>query len=143
MKRLYLSLDDRLYEKIMVVAEKKGIPPTSLVIGNLEDLYMRTDAIDYDGLLDVICKEAKERSNEPFLLSDLPSFSNLIIASADKAHISPSTIRARIGKSFNAAVRNGKVGNVVRAKKANGQLINKAGVAMYVNETEKNKGEKE
>ncbi|MDE7088534.1 MAG: hypothetical protein K2O54_00270, partial [Prevotella sp.] len=121
MKRLYLSLDDRLYEEIMVVAERKGIPPTSLVVGNLEDLYMRTEAIDYDGLLEVICKEAKERSNEPFLLSELPSFSSLIVASADKAHISPSTIRARIGKSFNAAVKNGKVGNVVRAKKANGQ----------------------
>lgn len=142
MKRLYLSLDDRLYEEIMAVAERKGIPPTSLVVGNLEDLYMRTEAIDYDGLLDVICKEAKERSIEPFLLSELPSFSDLIVASADKAHISPSTIRARIGKSFNTAVTKGKVGEVVRARKPNGELLNKAGVAMYVNET-KNKGEKE
>lgn len=33
--------------------------------------------------------------------------------------------------------------NVVRSKKDNGQLLNKAGVAMYVNETEKRKGDKE
>lgn len=143
MKRLYLTLDDRLYEEIIVVAKRKGIPPTSLVVGNLEDLYMRNEAIDYNGLLEILSKEAQDRKcNEPFLLSELPSFSNLIVSSADKAHISPSTIRARIGKSFNVAVRNSKVGNIVRARKENGQLINKAGVAMYINLMEESKNEK-
>lgn len=95
---------------------------------------MKSDSIDYNKLLEQICKEAQERDNTPFVLSDLPSFSELIVTNAAKARIGPSTLRARIGKTFNAAVKEGKVGNVVRAKKANGDLLNKAGVAMYINE---------
>lgn len=134
MKRLYLTLDDRLYERIQTEAEEKGVPPTSLVVGNLEDLYLRNEAVDYKQLLNILINEAKQRQiDEPFLLADLPSFRDLVIASAKKAHISPSTVRARIGKSFNAAVRNGKVGSVKRATRKDGSLLNKAGVAMYVN----------
>ena len=134
MKRLHLTLDDRLFDEIQAVAETKGIPPTSLVVGNLEDLYLRNEAVDYEGLLNTLCEEAKQRPLEvPFLLAELPSFGDLIISSAEKAHISPSPVRARVGKSFNAAVRNKKVGNVQRAKKSDGTPLNKAGVAMYVN----------
>lgn len=134
MKRLYLTLDARLFEKIQDAAEKKGIPPTSLVVANLEDLYLRNEAVDYEGLLNTLCDEAKQKPfDEPFLLAELPSFSDLIISSAEKAHISPSPIRARIGKSFNAAVRNGKVRNVKRATRDEGRPLNKAGVAMYIN----------
>lgn len=133
MKRLYLSMDDRLFEAIAKEAEKKGIPPTSLVIGNLEDLYLKDEAIDYEAVLNSICNEAKQMPpNIPFLLAELPSFNDLIISTAEKAHISPSPVRARIGKSFNAAVKAGKVKNVIRAKRENGKLLNKAGVAMYV-----------
>ena len=133
MKRLYLSMDDRLFEAIIRLAEEKGIPPTSLVIGNLEDLYLKEEAIDYDAVLNSICNEAKQMpTNVPFLLADLPSFNELIISTAEKAHISPSPVRARIGKSFNAAVKAGKVENVLRAKRENGKLLNKAGVAMYI-----------
>ena len=133
MKRLYLSMDDRLFEAIAKEAEKKGIPPTSLVIGNLEDLYLKDEAIDYEAVLNSICNEAKQMPpNMPFLLAELPSFNDLIISTAEKAHISPSPVRARIGKSFNAAVKAGKVKNVIRAKRENGKLLNKAGVAMYV-----------
>jgi hypothetical protein len=138
MKRLYLTLDDRLFEEILTVAETKGIPPTSLVVGNLEDLYLRNEAVDYEGLLNTLCEEAKQKPcDEPFLLAELPSFGDLIISSAEKAHISPSPVRARIGKSFNAAVRNKKVGNVKRATRSDGQPLNKAGVAMYVNSSVK------
>lgn len=134
MKRLYLTLDDRLFEAIRVAAEKKGIPPTSLVVANLEDLYLRKEAVDYEGLLSTLCDEAKQKPfNEPFLLAELPSFSDLIISSAEKAHITPSPVRARVGKSFNAAVRNGKVVGVKRATKDDGSPLNRAGVAMYIN----------
>ena len=126
-------MDDRLFEAIIRLAEEKGIPPTSLVIGNLEDLYLKEEAIDYDAVLNSICNEAKQMpTNVPFLLADLPSFNELIISTAEKAHISPSPVRARIGKSFNAAVKAGKVENVLRAKRENGKLLNKAGVAMYI-----------
>ena len=126
-------MDDRLFEAIAKEAEKKGIPPTSLVIGNLEDLYLKDEAIDYEAVLNSICNEAKQMPpNVPFLLAELPSFNDLIISTAEKAHISPSPVRARIGKSFNAAVKAGKVENVLRAKRENGKLLNKAGVAMYV-----------
>lgn len=142
MKRLYLTLDDRLFEEILSVAETKGIPPTSLVVGNLEDLYLRNEALDYEGLLNTLCEEAKQKPyDEPFLLAELPSFGDLIISSAEKAHISPSPVRARIGKSFNAAVRNKKVGNVQRATRSDGRPINKAGVAMYVNSSVKTQEE--
>ena len=133
MKRLYLSMDDRLFEAIAKEAGKKGIPPTSLVVANLEDLYLKDEAIDYDAVLNSICEEAKRMPpNIPFLLAELPSFNELIISTAKKAHISPSPVRARIGKSFNSAVNAGKVENVLRARKGNGKLLNKAGVAMYV-----------
>jgi len=142
MKRLHLTLDDRLFEEILAVAETKGIPPTSLVVANLEDLYLRNEAVDYDKLLITLCDEAKQKPlDEPFLLSELPSFAELIISSAKKAHISPSPVRARIGKSFNAAVRNKKVGNVKRATKDDGSPLNKAGVAMYINSSLKTEEE--
>lgn len=133
MRRLYLSMDDRLFDAIAKEAEKKGIPPTSLVVGNLEDLYLKEEAIDYEAVLNSICEEAEQMPlNIPFLLADLPSFNDLIISTAEKAHISPSPVRARIGKNFNAAVKAGKVENVFRAIRENGKLLNKAGVAMYV-----------
>lgn len=142
MKRLYLTLDDRLFEGILAVAETKGISPTSLVVGNLEDLYLRNEAVDYEGLLNTLFEEAKQKPyDEPFLLAELPSFGDLIISSAEKAHISPSPVRARIGKSFNSAVRNEKVGNVKRATQSDGRPLNKSGVAMYVNSSVKTQEE--
>lgn len=144
-KRLYLTLDERLFERINDAAKAKGKTPTSLVISNLEDLYMKTEAVDYDSLLDKLIEEANAYAvDKPFLLVDLPSFGDLIISTAQKAHISPSPVRARIGKGFNTAVRNKNAGNVVRAKRADAKLtsrpnenLNKAGVAMYVNRLKK------
>ena len=133
MRRLYLCLDDRLSEAVEAEAKKKGIPPASLVVSNLEDLYLKEEAIDYEALLKTIMEEAQSMPlNQPFLLADLPSFSKLIIASSAKAHVSPSPVRARIGKSFNAAVRAEKVPNIIRAVRENGKLLNRGGVAMYV-----------
>ena len=111
-------------------------------MGNLEDLYLRNEALDYEGLLNTLCEEAKQKPyDEPFLLAELPSFGDLIISSAEKAHISPSPVIARIGKSFNAAVRNKKVWNVQRATRSDGRPLNKAGVAMYVNSSVKTQEE--
>ena len=134
MKRIYLTLDDRLFDAINLEAHKKGVSASLLITSNLEDLYMKQEAINYEELLHTIIEEAQERDSEPFTLSDLPSFSALIIASAEKAHISPGTIRARVGKNFNRAVRNKKAGRIIRATKPNGKLLNKAGVAMYINQ---------
>lgn len=144
-KRLYLTLDERLFEKIKEAAEAKGKTPTSLVVSNLEDLYMKNEAVNYDSLLDKLIEEANVYAVDvPFLLADLPSFGDLIISTAQKAHISPSPVRARIGKSFNTAVRNRKAGNVVRATRADANFtsrpnenLNKAGVAMYINRSKK------
>jgi len=133
MRRLYLCLDDRLSEAVEAEAKKKGIPPASLVVSNLEDLYLKEEAIDYEALLKTIMDEAQNMPlNQPFLLADLPSFSKLIITSSAKAHVSSSPVRARIGKSFNAAVRAEKVPNIIRAVRENGKLLNRGGVAMYV-----------
>ncbi len=136
MKRLYLTLDDRLFLKIREISEKRGIPPSSLVVENLEELYMKSESIDYNLLLEQICREAQERDDAPFILSDLPSFSDIIITNATKANITTSTLRARIGKAFNTAVNKKRVGNVVRATRADGKLLNRAGVAMYINRKE-------
>ena len=140
-KRLYLTLDYRLYETICSVASQKGTTPANLVVSNLEDLYMATEAVDYSSLLETLIAEANAfEINKPFLLADLPSFNKLIISTAQKAHISPSPVRARIGKTFNTAVKNKLAGNVVRAKRADANYstrpdenLNKAGVAMYIN----------
>ena len=140
-KRLYLTLDERLFEKIKETAESKSLTPATLVVRNLEDLYMKSEAVDYDNLLATLIEEAKAYTvNEPFLLADLPSFKNLIISTAKKAHISPSPVRARIGRAFNTAVQKGQTGNVVRAKRADVNLksrpddnLNRAGVAMFIN----------
>lgn len=136
MKRLNLTLSGRLFKEIQDEAEKKGIPPTSLVIGNLEDLYLRAEAIDYEGILKIISDEARQKPLEkPFLLSELPSFSELIISSAKKAHISPSQVRSRIGICFNSLVIKGKVGNVKRTTRVDGR--SKTSGAMYINTSEK------
>ena len=133
MKRLYLTMDDRLFEAIETAAREKGILPSSLVVSNLEDLYLKKEAVEYGAILEQLFKEAQAMpAGQPFLLAELPSFSALVISSAKKAHISPSPIRARLGKSFNLAVRTGKVGKVKRAVRGNGKLMNHAGVAMYV-----------
>lgn len=144
-KRIHLTIDERLYEKIKEIADAKGKTVSSLVLANLEDLYMKNEAVDYDHLLEVLINEANQFCQDiPFQLSELPSFKDLIISTAQKAHISPSPVRARIGKSFNAAVRNKNAGNIVRAIRADAhlasrpnELLNKAGVAMYVNKSEK------
>ncbi len=137
MRRLYLTLDDRLFERIQEAAEKKGIPATSVVVNNLEDLYLKKDGVDYDEILATLYEEAKRQPpNVPFLLGELPSFAELIIASADKAHVSPATIRARVGKCFNSAVRNKKLDAIERAKKLDGSLLNRAGVALYIHKAE-------
>lgn len=140
MKRIYLTLDDRLYDRILETAEAKGLPPSSVVVKNLEDLYfMKTESIiDYDNLLENIFREAQTRDSDPFVLADLSSFSDLIIVTAENSHVSPSTLRARIGKAFNSAVKKRKVGNVERATTADGKLKNKAGIAMYVNKSKEN-----
>lgn len=142
MKRLYLTLDDRLFDKISDIANKKGIPPTSLVVNNLEDLYLKNEAVDYESLLSTLCDEAKQMAlNTPFVLAELPSFNDLIISTADKAHISPSPVRARVGKHFNMSVANNKVDGIFRATKPDGSFLNKAGVAMYVRVNKENEEE--
>lgn len=137
MKRIYLTMDDQLFSAIAAAAEKKGIPPSSLVVSNLEDLYRKDEAPELDALLTKLTEEAQKMPlNQPFLLRELPSFSKLIISCAEQAHISPSTVRARVAKSFNAAVRAGKIPSVERAVRPNGQLMNNAGVAMFVRKGE-------
>lgn len=144
MRRLYLSMDDRLFDAIRQVADSKGISPTSLVVSNLEDLYLKEDAVDYDGLLSKLITEAQAMpSGKAFLLNELPSFGELVVASARKAHISQSPIRARIGKAFNMAVSNGKVDGIERAKKDNGDLLNRGGVALFIRIPEEKPSEKD
>lgn len=139
MKRMYLTMRPELAEAVEMAAKKKGMTPTSLVISNLEDLYlMEEEAVNYDEWLKILRAEAQKMPvGVPFLMADLPSYARLIVSTATKAHVSPSTLRARIAKNFNAEVRKGNVPNIVRATRVNKKdgtvkLMNKNGVAMFV-----------
>lgn len=132
-KRVNLSLDAPLYRAVENDANNKGIPISTLITNHLQDLYPEISTLDIEELLLALYQEALNRTvNEPFVLADLPSFAELIIASTEKEHISPATLRARIGRSFNSAVRSGKTPGIVRAMTKEGKLKNQGSTAMYV-----------
>lgn len=132
-RRVNLSLDDQLYCAVENDAKTKGIPISTLITNHLQDLYPEVHALDVEEFLGALYQEAlKMRVDAPFVLAELPSFSKLIIATTEKEHISPATERARIGRSFNSLVRNGKTPGIVRAKTEKGELKNQGNTAMFV-----------
>lgn len=132
-RRVNLSLDDQLYRAVENDAKTKGIPISTLIVDHLKDLYPEVMAPDVEEFLGALYQEAlKMEADKPFILAELPSFKKLVVATTQKEHISPATLRARIGRSFNSAVRNGKTPGIERAMTKDGKLKNFGSTAMYI-----------
>lgn len=161
MPRVYLTLEQKLFEYIEEDANKNNITMNLLMQNIFERIYMGglnygdiiekialdTVGFDYTSALNELIKETEERPNGEFTLVDLETFSKLCIATSENGYLQPATLRARLGKLFNSAVRKNTEENpivpfVKRAKKDNGELKFLARAAVYVKDsTMQNDGE--
>lgn len=128
MRRLYLTLSDELYLNIEQQASESGMGPNLFAVSLLEKLYDKND-IDYPSILESVIASAKKYSKDKFILSELEDFQKV-----------PSNLKLRIGRSFNDAVKKGKVEGVERATTIkNGEkiLAFKDGSAVFRKTTDK------
>ena len=142
MPRINLSVSQELYDRLKQEADSRYLSVNSLVVTELEKTFMTEHTFDYSIAMEALKNESEQMDGE-FTLSDLPTFKNVdkIII---KKHIkeSPASIRARLGKIYNEAVRNGQIAGVDRAIiEKNGsqeyKFISRA--AVYVNKLSKHK----
>lgn len=162
MPRVYLTLEQELFKCIEEDANKNNITMNLLMQNIFERIYMGglnyddivkkigldTVGFDYTAALNELIKEIEERPDGEFTLVDLESFSKLCIATLEKGYLQPATLRARLGKLFNSAVRknteeNQIVSYVKRAKKNNGELKFLARAAVYIKDSTKQKDDEE
>lgn len=136
MPRVNLSIGNKLFDSLECAAKQNNTTVNLLIINILEGIYYEHPAFDYSLALSRLIEETKSIPNgKEFTLVDLPSFSKLCVAKAEKAYLQPATVRARLGKAFNAAVRKGNVPYVKRAtKEKNGETVLKffSRAAVYV-----------
>ncbi len=136
MPRANLSINQDLYDQIKKAAARKNITVNSLILEELEDKYSKHTTYDYTAALQNMIAEAKKAEGE-FTLSDLETFSDVAdVIKQYKMKESPASVRARLGKMFNEAVRSGSVSGIERAKvKRNGKEEFKfySRAAVYVN----------
>lgn len=115
MPRVNLSISQELYDALLEEAESGNITVNHLILSVLEEKYNNRSGIDYVALLDKIISESKEMTGD-FVLADLPTYSNiegLLIETG--AHISIASVKARLGKMYNEAVRKDAIPGVERA----------------------------
>ena len=134
--RVNLSINDDLYNTLKKAADKKNISINSLIYEALEEKYSKHTSYDYTLALKQMIGEAKKMENE-FTLSDLKTFADVGDVIAEyKMKETPASVRARLGKMFNEAVRNGAVPGINRAvveKNGEEQLKFYCRAAVYVN----------
>ena len=154
MPRVYLTLEQELFQRIEVDANNNNITMNLLMQNILERIYMNglgyTDIVekigldtvgfDYTAALNELIEEVMRRQDGEFTLADLESFSKLCITTSENGYLQPATMRARLGKLFNSAVRKNSGENqivpyVERAKKENGELKFLARAAVYVKDS--------
>ncbi len=159
MPRVYLTLEQKLFERIEEDANKNNITMNLLMQNIFERIYMGglnysdiiekigldTVGFDYTAALSELIKETNEREDGEFTLVMLESFSKLCISTVEKGYLQPATLRARLGKLYNSAVR--KDANkddkdkvllgVERARDKNGDLKFVSRTAVYVKNSKK------
>ncbi|MEA4987908.1 MAG: hypothetical protein VB095_07595 [Anaerovorax sp.] len=137
MPRVYLSLEQELFDLIKADAEKNNKTMNLLINNILEKIYFGSPVLDYSKAVEKLIEDTNKLTDGEFsLVEDLPSFSELCIATAENGYLQPATLRARLGKLYNAAVRNGNVPFVKRAtNKKNGELKFLARAAVYVKDS--------
>lgn len=115
MARVNLSVDDKLYKKLQEVAAAENTTINYLILSMLEEKYLDDEVYDYNSALEQMITESKEMGEE-FTLADLPVFKMVDGMIIEKnLPVTSASVRARLGKMFNEAVRNGNVPNVKRA----------------------------
>lgn len=137
MARINLSIDDDLFRALQNDANIHNCTVNVYLITILEKLYKQIP-FDYAKALTTLEQEAQSQpANQEFTLVDLPSFTEISVAQAENANLKQSIVRARLGKMFNARVKEGKVGTVKRSRNLKGELKFVSRTAVYVNRPEK------
>ena len=114
MPRLNLSITQEMYDNLEKAAENNNTTINMLVLNVLESMYAEKVTYDYSIALQSLIEESMRMETE-FTLADLPTFANIEVTTMDNGYLKPATVRARLGKMYNEAVRNGKIQNVERA----------------------------
>ncbi len=136
MPRVNLSLSQDMYDQIEKEAKKQNITVNYYVCEMLEERFGKRTTYDYTVAVSEMIKEAKKMDKE-FTLADLPTFAdgNEVLAEY-KIKESPAQVRARLGKMFNEAVKQGNAKGIERAttiKNGEEQLKFYCRAAVYVN----------
>lgn len=136
MPRVNLSLSQDLYDQIEKAAKKEKVSVNYYICDMLEEQFGKGASYDYSVAVNSMIKEAKKMDKE-FTLSDLPTFAEVgDVVVEYKINETPAQVRARLGKLFNEAVRNGSAKDVERAvtvKNGKEQLRFYSRAAVYVN----------
>ncbi len=144
MKEFKLHLENDLLGRIQEAAKGAGLSTNQMIVNVLEENFQGQMSFDYAAALAELVREAQSRSpGECFVLADLDFFSRLGVSTAEKGRVQPSTVRARLGRTFNRAVSQGQVPGIARATTIrDGKTVLRflSGTAVYVRE-EKQKGE--
>lgn len=121
MARVNLSIDDRLYNRLQEVAAAENTTVNYLILSILEDKYLDENVYDYSLALEQMIIESKKMGEE-FTLAELPVFKKVDEVIIERQlPVTSASVRARLGKMFNEAVRCGNVPDVKRA------VVEKAG----------------
>lgn len=136
MPRVNLSLSQDMYDQIEKEAKKQNITVNYYVCEMLEERFGKRTTYDYTVAVSEMIKEAKKMDKE-FTLADLPTFADVNEVLAEyKIKESPAQVRARLGKMFNEAVKQGNAKGIERAttiKNGEEQLKFYCRAAVYVN----------
>ena len=146
MPRVNLSLRQDRYDRIEKEAKKQNVTVNYYVCEMIEEKFGKRTTYDYSVAVGNMIKEAKKMDKE-FTLADLPTFADVGEVLVEyKIKESPAQVRARLGKMFNEAVRQGTAKGVERAitvKNGEEQLKFYSRAAVYVNKlNQMKKGEK-
>ena len=108
MPRINLSINEDLYNQIQKAADKQKVTVNSLILEALEEKYSTKVRYDYTTALKLMISE--------FTLSDLPTFKDVDqVLIENHINESPASVRARLGKMYNEAVKKGVVKGIERA----------------------------
>lgn len=115
MPRVNLSISQELYDQLQKEAEKGNITVNHLILSVLEEKYGEANKIDYVVLLDKMIAESKQMTGD-FVLADLPTYAGIDnILVEIEANVSAPSVKARLGKMYNEAVRKQAIPDVDRA----------------------------
>ena len=115
MPRVHLSISTELYDQLQRDAKQENITVNHLVLSILQEKYDTPCGIDYIALLNQMILESQEVTGD-FVLADLPTYSGVReMLDGKKSNISAASVRARLGKMYNEAVRTDAVPYVKRA----------------------------